>query len=87
MRKLISLILVSIVLISCADKKVINGVEYRPYGILNEDAYKCDSIQYSPSGAAICSGIIFCECIIPPVYVFGFNLWEPIRSKPKTKCQ
>ena len=75
---------------SCADEKTINGVTYRPYGLLNESTCKNDSVMYEPSIWALCSGIIFCELIIPPVYIFGYNFWEPVGLKsnyvdPKTK--
>lgn len=66
---------------SCADNKTIDGVTYRPYGFLNQNTCKNDSIQYQISGWAVCSGLIFCELIVPPVYVFGYNLYEPISKK------
>ncbi len=84
MKKLFAMtaIAVRLFLSSCADKKTINGVTYRPYGLLNEDACKNDSIEYTASGKAIFSGIFWSECcLIPTVYTFGFNLWEPVRKK------
>ena len=66
---------------SCADNKTIDGVTYRPYGLINEESVKNDSIHYEASGWAFASGIIFCELIVPPVYVFGYNLYEPICKK------
>ena len=71
------LCILSIMTVSCADKKVIKGTEYRPYGLLNEGSVKNDSIYYEASGWAIFSGVFFCQCIVPPIYVFGYNLWEP----------
>lgn len=79
MKNLLTILCASIVLLSsCADSKVIDGVKYRPYGLLNEDICKNDSIRYQISPWAVCSGIVFCEMIIPPIYVFGYNLYEPI---------
>ena len=66
---------------SCAESKTIDGVTYRPYGLLNETTCKNDSIQYQASGWAIVSGIVFCETIVVPVYTFGFNLYEPVGKK------
>ena len=66
---------------SCADEKTINGVTYRPYGLINEATCKNDSVQYEVSGWAVFSGIVFCEVIAPPIYVFGYNLYEPIGLK------
>jgi len=77
------LMVVAMLFASCASKKTIDGKTYRTYGVLNEDIYKNDSIQYRVSGWAIVSGIIFSETIIVPVYVFGFHLWEPIYKKNK----
>lgn len=70
-----------LLIISCADNKTINGITYRPYGLFNESTCKNDSIQYEVSGQAICSGVIFSGFIIPPIYTFGYNLWEPIGLK------
>lgn len=74
----ISMILLSS---SCADNKTIDGVTYRPYGLLNESTCKNDSVQYEVSGWAVVSGVLFFEVIVPPIYVFGFNLYEPIGLK------
>jgi hypothetical protein len=81
MKKLAFSLLAAALLTSCAKSKIIDGVEYRPYGLLNEESCKNDSIYYQVSAPAVCSGIIFSEMIIPPVYVFGYNLWEPVSSK------
>jgi len=81
MKKLLLAICLVLVLASCADEKTIDGITYRPYGLLNQETCKNDSIQYEISGWAVFSGILFCEFIAPPVYTFGFNLWEPIGKK------
>jgi len=66
---------------SCADNKTIKGVEYRPCGLFNENTCKNDSIQYEIAVDATICGVLFCELIAPPIYVFGFNLWEPVGIK------
>ena len=81
MKKLIPCLLVIFLFTSCADSKTIDGKEYRPYGLLNSDLYKNDSIQYHVSGWALFSGIIWIETVVVPVYVFGYNLWEPVGKK------
>lgn len=69
-------------LISCADKKTIKGVTYRPYGLFNESTQKNDSIKYQVSGWAVVSGLVFSELFfIPTIYTFGFNLYEPVVLK------
>ena len=72
----------AIMLSSCADNKEINGIEYRPYGLFNEDDCKNDSIHYDIAIDAAFSGVIFSELfLIPTVYTFGYNLYEPICLK------
>lgn len=74
-------ILLTVGLTSCADEKIIDGVKYEPYGLANEDVRKNDSIQYEMSPGSVICGILFCETIVVPVYVVGWNLYEPIKKK------
>lgn len=88
MKKIVTILLMSVILFSsCADKKTIDGVTYRPYGLINEETCKNDSIQYQVSGWAFASGLVFCELIVPPIYVFGYNLWEPVGKKSDFKTK
>lgn len=82
-KSIFSIAVLAITLLSsCADNKNIDGITYRPYGILNENDVKNDSIIYDISYQAVASGIIFSEMFfIPTVYTFGFNLYEPIGKK------
>lgn len=75
------IVLMVLILSSCAKSKVIDGINYRPYGFLNEEIYKDTSIVYEISGPAIVTSIIFCEIVIPPVYSIGYNLYEPVKKK------
>ena len=82
MKKLtfILLLLTITILTSCANSKTINGIEYRPYGIFNEQ-HKNPDIYYEISGHAALSGILFVElALIPTIYTYGYNLWEPVCS-------
>ena len=81
MKKLIVLLSIALILASCAQEKKINGVTYRPYGLLNANTCKNDSVEYQVSGWALFSGIFFIETIIVPIYDFGFNFWEPVGLK------
>ena len=79
MRKFYLLTLLLVVLLtSCADDKTIDGVTYRPYGLLNQGSCKNDSIYYEVSAPAAISGVLFSELfLIPTVYTYGYNLFEP----------
>lgn len=81
MKKLLMALSIVVLFTSCADSKTIDGVTYRPYGLINEESCKNDSIHYEVSGWAIASGIIFFEVVAPPIYVFGYNLFEPVCKK------
>jgi hypothetical protein len=66
----------------------INGVMYDSYGILNEDTHKNPNINYEMSAWSVIWGVIFCETLVVPVYVIGWDLMVPVSSKnidPNTK--
>ena len=67
--------------VSCAKEKVIDGVTYQPYGFLNEDTMKSDSITYKTSKDDIILAVIFSETIIVPVIVLGNYMYEPVEKK------
>lgn len=80
--KILALVLlIGFLLASCAEEKTIDGVTYRPYGLLNEDTQKNPNIEYEVSGWAVFSGVVFFETIIVPIYTFGYNLYEPVGKK------
>lgn len=81
MKKLSLIILSLFILSSCADNKTIDGITYRPYGLINEDDCKNDSIYYEVPTRVIVSSILFSETIVVPIYNIGFNLYEPVCTK------
>jgi hypothetical protein len=81
--KSVFFILLVVLLTSCADEKTINNVTYEPYGFLNEEIVKNDSVMYQVSPWAVFSGIVFCETIVVPVYIVGWELFEPVKLKEK----
>lgn len=85
MKLLISLCLLIFLFSSCAQDKVIDGNKYSTYGLFNEKDLKNDSISYEVSGWAVVGGIVFIETIIWPVYVVGWDLWEPVGKVSPTK--
>ena len=85
MKRLASVLLIAVVVLQAsgctAPTKVVNGVEYRDYGLLNPDDQN-PNVQYEPNWWNIAGGVIFFELIIPPIYVFGYHLFEPVGLKP-----
>ena len=82
------MILVSVVLATgCGSTKVINGVEYDTYGLLNEEDKKNPDIEYDVVWGNVFWGSVFIETIIVPVYCFGYDLYEPVGLKPPIKGQ
>ena len=83
---LLSLVIVLALFTSCARPKTIDGLTYRPYGLFNAESVANDSIYYEASPGSVICGIIFCETIIAPVYIFGWRTMEPVgKINPKLK--
>lgn len=78
MRKLLIILAFALLLGACADDKTIDGVTYEPYGLINQDTKKNDSIHYEIPTDVIITSVLFCETLIVPVYNVGFAFWEPV---------
>ena len=84
----VSLIIVLCAIASgCGNTKVVNGVEYDTYGLMDKDEKKNEKIQYEIIWGNVIWGVILCETLIAPVYFFGFSLWEPVGVKTDIKGQ
>ena len=78
-----ALLIGSIALLSgCAGERNINGKTYPPYGLCNENARKVEGVTYEVSAGSVICAIIFSETVIVPVYVVGWDLFEPVAEKP-----
>jgi len=64
----------------CAQPKTIDGQVIQPYGLFNPEDKKED-IQYKVSMGSVIVGALSFETIVFPVYIFGWNLYEPISKK------
>ena len=89
MKKFTILVLASILFVGCADGKnmKINGT-YRyvdTYGLMNESQNRDSCVIYEPSIGSIIVGGIFFETVIAPIYIFGFDVMEPIAIK--SECE
>lgn len=71
----------------CADRKMIDGVTYDTYGIINADDKKNPNIEYEVVWGNVFWGIVLFGTIIAPIYFFGFSLFEPVGKKTAIKGQ
>lgn len=74
-----------VALAGCAEKQTIAGHTYEPYGLLNADDKKNPDVAYEVKWSGVVGAVVFCELIIPPIYVFGFDLFEPVGMKTGVK--
>ena len=85
-KKLISIFLIVVLMLSsCAQTKIINGVQYEPYGVINRKDEKKENIIYKKKSSSVVLSILFFELIIPPLFLLGFNLYEPVKEKESEK--
>lgn len=74
-----------LLLSSCAEDKMmrIDGkdVLVEAYGIANVDTRKNDRVEYEISAGSVVCAVIFCETIIAPIYIIGWDLYEPYKVK------
>jgi hypothetical protein len=60
-------------------------VEFQPYGLIDQNDIKNDSIHYELSAGNLILSIIFIETVIVPIQYGGYYLFEPVgkvNSKP-----
>ena len=71
--------------VSCADSKVINidgrDVLVEPYGWMNEDIMKNDSVIYKVNTGNVVWSVIGVETVLIPIILTGNSLYEPVRKK------
>ena len=66
---------------SCGNDMTIGGQHYDTFGIANEDAYRDPKIVYEISAGSVIWAILLSETIVFPVYIIGWDLWQPVRAK------
>lgn len=80
-RRLVSTMLAAaLCLTACGNNKTINGTDAPTYGLLNQDANKRADVVYEVSFGSVVCAILFIETAIVPVYIVGWDLWQPVRS-------
>jgi len=79
--KILIISLFSMLLISCADTKIIEGTAYTPKGLFTMDE-KDKNIKYNISMGNVIWSCIFSETLVVPVVLCGWYLWEPAYAMP-----
>lgn len=73
---------------SCASSKTFNidgeRVTVKPYGWANSEARKDDRVVYQVSAGNVIWSIIGVETIFLPVWLTGWQLFEPVKVKEGT---
>ncbi|MGY8988272.1 MAG: hypothetical protein ACKVG7_06915 [Flavobacteriales bacterium] len=82
-------LLLSIFLFACSESKMydINGktVLVQPYGLV--DGGSIDGIIYEVSPTNILAAIIFAPTVVVPLYIVGWDLYEPQRCEGGYNCK
>jgi PBP1b-binding outer membrane lipoprotein LpoB len=79
-------VLMIALLSSCADSKTFtdkNGKQFtaEPYGWANVNANKMDTVVYDINVGNVIWDIILIETVVVPVWLTGWEFYEPVRLK------
>lgn len=86
MKKVMVVMLVlSLLALGCGDTKVIDGIKYDTYGLIDKEEKRNPDIEYKLITGNVVWGILLFETAIAPVYFFGFSLYEPVGKLDKNK--
>lgn len=83
MKKLIILIMSTLMICSCAESKKFRKQDgsvftAEPYGWANYQTNKIEGVKYEINAPNMVLSLIFVETIIAPVLITGYNLFEPV---------
>lgn len=84
MKKSFFLLVCLLMFLSCADEKTFtksDGTTFvaEPYGWANMEARKIEGVVYECSFANVVWSVLFCETVIVPVWLTGWEICEPVR--------
>lgn len=71
----------SLLLSGCNNYLRDNGKEVSVYGFFNQEARQNKNYVYEVSAGSVICGILFCQTIIVPIYVIGWDLFQPVRKR------
>lgn len=83
MKKFIVLFMMVLAMMSCADSKTFeraDGTKFvaEPYGWANYQSNKIDGVVYEVCAGNIFWGVITVETVFIPVWLTGWELYEPV---------
>lgn len=92
MKRLISLVFLALLLsallflfTSCGNSQIVNidGVDtvVEPYGWANHDTKKVEGVLYEVSVGNVILSIVFSETVIIPVWLTGWQIYEPVKNQ------
>lgn len=82
-RFLLAAVLASTMLLSaCGNDKTIDGKHYDTFGVFNETSTRDPKILYEVSPGSVIWAIILSETLVVPVYIIGWDLWQPVKAYP-----
>lgn len=80
MKKLFTTALMALSLAACSSNLTVENTKYESYGLLSpskEDKKVC----YKANTGDVILGVLFIETVIAPIYIFGFDVFEPVAMK------
>lgn len=66
---------------ACGNDKTIDGKNYPTFGIANDGSHRDPNIQYEISAGSVVWAILLSETIVFPVYIIGWDLYQPVGPK------
>lgn len=79
--KALLLTLLSLLVLNCANSKVINEKEYESYGLFSDSDLKNECVHYRIVTGNVIWAIILIEFVVPTVYFVGWSIYEPVRAE------
>ena len=87
-RCIAALLAATLLLTGCEEnRKTIDGITYDTFGLITAADKQNPNIEYDVEWGNVVLAVIYFETIIAPIYVFGFDLFEPVGRKTGIKGQ
>lgn len=89
MKRILLILLASVLLTACSKPKVFKlgnrsrYDEFKPYGWMDYNEHKNDSIEYEVNIADVVWSVVLSETVVAPILITGLDIMEPVRIKPQ----